>query len=724
MMHRQLVCAVGLLLTIPGAFAIGATTNLPTNGVDTLRSGQHRKLSTGADVKAAVDAANDGDVIVLQDGNYSITETVTITKDLVIRAENYGNVILDAAYDRRLMVIGNDDTGKGPTVELKGLMLTKGETSNENVGPSGISDNRKFDGGCLHISGADTVVNLEEVAIFDCHTNRANNNPMGYGQTYHNGDGGGMAVWSGTVNMNKCEVTGNIGGHGGGIAAWNGDSPKTPIKMTLTDCEITGNFATGAGGGYITYSGTHDFDRCTFSGNHVLDHHYGGGLRMQGNTGGDDTVVTLRNTVFTLNSANSEGGAFSSGGGTTTLIGCNVSDNFVTGKGDCYNCVTHPDKGRGAGFSLHRGNEPGYTVHLIDTTFANNTGFTQVEALTGPSHGYLRGQDASGQDSTLCKFGTTNLIDDDLVGTNAVFDQCTQAPTQIPSDTPTTMPSITPSFGPDTTTTAAPKTQNGNGLTSNANGDPHFLGGHGGSSDFRGHNNTWYVMLSTQNASVALLFLLDEYWWRKKRVYGSWMKAVAIVSTTNNQHILHAFYHVDAPSSVTTVVEEGKAQVVGLGDSLELEGIQLRLSHRLVFFFSNGAWAIEAKNRALPYKQHNGAKRRLDLAVRPIGDVDQDPIAPHGLLGQTYDRDDMRVIGALDNYEIPGKVIVTKAQAEGAIEGVAADYVINQPFSTNFKFSRFGMTGHAAPRNLTSLSGVKLPAKLGLAGALNDEPDA
>ena len=60
-------------------------------------------------------------------------------------------------------------------------------------------------------------------------------------------------------------------------------------------------------------------------------------------------------------------------------------------------------------------------------------------------------------------------------------------------------------------------------------------------------------------------------------------------------------------------------------------------------------------------------------------------VAPHGLLGQTFDGDGVAIDGAIDDYS--AKVVVTKAMGEGAIEGVAADYELPSasPFSTKFK---------------------------------------
>ena len=96
--------------------------------------------------------------------------------------------------------------------------------------------------------------------------------------------------------------------------------------------------------------------------------------------------------------------------------------------------------------------------------------------------------------------------------------------------------------------------------------------------------------------------------------------------------------------------------------------------------------------------------------------MDLDSVAPHGLLGQTFDRDKLEVNGARDDYsrlddgrrtadrKQRGGDVTTKAKAEGAIEGVAADYKMASEFSTNFRFSRFDLI--AAPvRNVSALGG-------------------
>jgi hypothetical protein len=87
-------------------------------------------------------------------------------------------------------------------------------------------------------------------------------------------------------------------------------------------------------------------------------------------------------------------------------------------------------------------------------------------------------------------------------------------------------------------------------------------------------------------------------------------------------------------------------------------------------------------------------------------------IAPHGLIGQSFDGSSIAVNGKVDKYGF-GLEMFTSAQAEGAIEGIHTDYLVRGPFSTNFKYSRFDAQSYVAPRNVSLLAGAKAAATPG-----------
>ena len=95
-------------------------------------------------------------------------------------------------------------------------------------------------------------------------------------------------------------------------------------------------------------------------------------------------------------------------------------------------------------------------------------------------------------------------------------------------------------------------------------GDPHLYGPHGDRTDFKGRNNTWYNILSTVGLNVNVLFMHEVYFWRKKKVYGSFMKAIAITAAYvaklgGSNFTVKALYEVGKPSSMD--VQIGRAHV-------------------------------------------------------------------------------------------------------------------------------------------------------------------
>ena len=88
-------------------------------------------------------------------------------------------------------------------------------------------------------------------------------------------------------------------------------------------------------------------------------------------------------------------------------------------------------------------------------------------------------------------------------------------------------------------------------------------------------------------------------------------------------------------------------------------------------------------------------------------------IAPHGIVGQSFDGSHVAVSGKQDDYG-NGPEFTTSAQAEGAIEGTHKDYIMPTPFATAFKYGRFDATAPVEPRNVSALAGFKKAAVSGM----------
>ena len=122
---------------------------------------------------------------------------------------------------------------------------------------------------------------------------------------------------------------------------------------------------------------------------------------------------------------------------------------------------------------------------------------------------------------------------------------------------------------------------------------------------------------------------------------------------------------------------------------------------------------------------------QVDISITPLGDplapnALGNVVAPHGIIGQSWDGDNIKVDGAKDNlgqlHREQGNTgeVTNRAQAEGAIEGTMEDYLMDDAFSTEFKYSRWGVVA-AEPRDVSKLMGAKKGSPVSLAGTLGDE---
>jgi hypothetical protein len=141
----------------------------------------------------------------------------------------------------------------------------------------------------------------------------------------NNGSGnfGGGIVNGGTLTLTNCTLSGNYATYdGGGI--YN-DGP-----LTLNQCNLSGNGAAEGGGGIYSYRGTMTLNQCTLSGNGAAE--WGGGINSY------EGAMTLNQCTLLGNGARESGGGINSYGGTMTLNQCTLSRNSAyEGGGGIYN---------------------------------------------------------------------------------------------------------------------------------------------------------------------------------------------------------------------------------------------------------------------------------------------------------------------------------------------------------------------------------------------------
>jgi hypothetical protein len=262
-------------------------------------------------------------------------------------------------------------------------------------------------------------------------------------------------------------------------------------------------------------------------------------------------------------------------------------------------------------------------------------------------------------------------------------------------------------------------------------GDPHIFFAHGGKADFRGENNSWYNLLSSKNVSINALFTNADFKLMKpmrQLVHGSRMEQLGMVIRTNSSRLVRvAFNATDTfPANVNIRQESEPAHHLmrlttdkKTTRSYHIDNLQLSLrmkrvgvvangGHGVSLVVSTGEWEVSATSKPFPNPRAHPGKALLNLDFRPLYDADHDVVAPHGLIGQSFDGSNLRVDGRVDDYS--GAELTTSANAEGAIEGVGSDYKMASRFETQFKYSRFGALA-ASPRDVTKLTGIKQAAQ-------------
>jgi len=259
-------------------------------------------------------------------------------------------------------------------------------------------------------------------------------------------------------------------------------------------------------------------------------------------------------------------------------------------------------------------------------------------------------------------------------------------------------------------------------------GDPHFTGAHGDAFAFRGGNRTVYALHSSRHLQVNARFVPATFvlggkctYCSQKTVHGSFVKSAFFAALTSTNLTVRVAYHADTPSRASIAVDaegiEGippaemsvskYASDAATPRTVDEVTVELARRHKreACVVVSNLEYTIKAVSRFIGWADLNKYMKRLDISIEARKDSSKLEVAPHGLIGQTFDGDGMAVDGAVDDYST--NIVVTKAMGEGAIEGAAEDYEIDatDPYSSKFKYSRFHAT-RASPRNVAALTGL------------------
>ena len=303
-------------------------------------------------IQAAINAASDGDSIVVREGTYIEHTINTLGKAIVIEGttSETGELvsIVDANAKGSVFVCNSGETA---STVLKNLVITGGSA---------------FSGGGIYIEASSP-------SLVGC-TISNNQAPKGFG--------GGICIIDGLLSIVDCTFIGNVGGVGGGVYnqpeydtmhdvrgclfqenhAVNGNYghggglKHGSAFMQVIDCNFVDNTASGGGGGISEFaSGGIHIDNCNFIGNTAQG---GGGLDTSGI--GECVIVS---SSFIGNQSTTYGGGIQSDSPHLALFNCKLSNNVTSWLG-------------GAVMVLYADQQPAMFVNcMIDnnTTYAGAT---------------------------------------------------------------------------------------------------------------------------------------------------------------------------------------------------------------------------------------------------------------------------------------------------------------------------------------------------------------
>ena len=239
-------------------------------------------------------------------------------------------------------------------------------------------------GGAIYFDSGAGIVNTITNSIIRTNTSTAEK-------------GGGIAINTGTVNINNSEISGNIaqGTNRGGGIGFNGSAAAV---LSLTNSTISGNSA-GYGGGIYVYSpAVFSITNTTFSGNSATVS--GGGMETQSTGSG-----TLNNCTFTLNNCTAT--ADGSTGGFSTTGSAVPSINYCLFAGNTTSATTNATRSD----NINANFTSGFGGNVIGsaTPYGTRTGVTTGNVLTAAAANTILSAtlaDNGGQVSSVLPNGT------------------------------------------------------------------------------------------------------------------------------------------------------------------------------------------------------------------------------------------------------------------------------------------------------------------------------
>ena len=299
-------------------------------------------------IQSAIDAASDGDTVLVHDGTY--VENIDFSgKAITVRSVNgaeyttidgnaSGSVVTFNSGEGNSSVLNGFTitNGSGTLFEFEDLLLMIGggvycENSSPNITNCAISSNTAISGGGIFCSSESSPT------IANC---IISNNTAG------EDSGGIFCDWNSSPTITNCAISGNSASdEGGGIGCWETSTP------TITNCIISSNSGVYGGGIHCEDYSTPTITNCTISSNSDV---YGGGIHcyefasptvvnsiIWGNSGGGDQIELFDSSSIDITYSDIQGGWTGTGNIDNDPLFVGSSDYHLTTASPCIDAGTN-----------------------------------------------------------------------------------------------------------------------------------------------------------------------------------------------------------------------------------------------------------------------------------------------------------------------------------------------------------------------------------------------
>ena len=170
--------------------------------------------------------------------------------------------------------------------------------------------------------------------------------------------------------------------------------------------------------------------------------------------------------------------------------------------------------------------------------------------------------------------------------------------------------------------------------------DPHMTDGRGGLFDFKGKDLVVYNLLTTKNTTVNGLFKHTDFRTDHRLIHGSFITAAYVATKVSDGRVLQIEYDATRPLFLPIKIGGAAPTIYHAPSSVSVDNVGISLKDRKMTI-TTSEWVVTAfskmKKSIIRGSSCATGKCFLNVAVKPVTDVDHAVVAPHGLIGQAFD---------------------------------------------------------------------------------------